>query len=290
MPSVVRWGEHSVRRILTIVALGLCSLLALSALGLYGLSQGYFDSSVAHEPPPPPPVLDPSASLPGTEQFEHLARTDPVGFLKDCLLRYHREVQGYRATLVKHEVIGGKPGRVETIDVAFREDPFSVLLTWKTNPAGMADKVLYVAGQNGGKALARGKFAHMIHHRDPYSADAMGTSRVALPEFGMAKGTERTLAAWEAAKAAGRLHVEYLGIETVGEVGNVPCYVLRRTCDPPEEDGLVTTIMSFDTAHWLQVGNVLKAANDQPIASYFFKDIVLNPDFSPNQFDPSAVK
>lgn len=278
------------RRLLTILALGLVGLAALSSLGLYGLSQGYFDSAVDHAPPPESPVLDTAADLPPPEQLEQLARTDPIAFLRTCLVRYRKEVRAYRATLVKHERINGKLGRAETIAVSFKEEPFSVLLAWKTPPAGMADRALYVAGQNGGKALARGKLLHMVHLRDPYSADALATSRYALPEFGIAKGMERTLAAWQAAASRGSLKVNYLGILPKAEVGGVKCYVFKRTCDPPEEDGLVTVETCFDTEHWLQVGNALAGPNDQRIAAYLFRDIVLNPEFPADQFEPAVLK
>jgi hypothetical protein len=279
-----------VRRLVTIVAIGFFVLVGVSALGLYGLSQGYFDAPVEHEPPPESPVLDTSVPLPSGDKLESLAKTDPIGFLKDCLIRYRKEVHGYYATLQKQERLSGRLGPVETIRVAFREEPFSVLMAWMSPPAGMADRALYVAGQNDGKALARGKILHMIHHRDPYSADAKNASRYALPEFGIAKGTERTLAAMERAEAGNSLKVAYLGIRPVAEAGNVPCYILRRTCDPPEADGIATVEIEVDTAHWLQVGTVLTAAGNQPVASYFFRDVQLNPTFSPTQFDLKAVK
>jgi hypothetical protein len=278
------------RRILTILFLGLLGVFGLSALGLYGLTRGYFESVPEHPQEPEPPVIDTTASLPAGDQLSSLARTDPPGFLRACLLRYRKEVQGYRATLQKQERLNGKLGPWELLAVDFREQPFSVFLTWKSSPAGMADRALYVDGENGGKALARGKILHLVHHRDPYSADATNASRVALPEFGMAKGTERTLAAWEHAAARGTLRVEYLGILPVSEVGGVPCHILRRTCDPPEEDGVVTTEMSFDVVHWLQVGNVLTGAGNEPIAAYYFRDLVLNPLFAPNEFDVRAMK
>src|SRR5207302_9692646 len=125
---------------------------------------------------------------------------------------------------------------------------------------------------------------------DPYSAEARATSRVPLPEFGIGKGTERALAAWQASANRGALKVEYLGVRPVSEVGGAPCHVLRRTCDPPEEDGVVTVEVSFDTDRWLQVANVLTAGGNQRVAAYYFRDLVLNPDFPPNQFDAGALK
>jgi hypothetical protein len=278
------------RRILIYLSLSLLGVFGLSALGMYGLTRGYFESVPEHPQEPESPVLDTTAALPADRQIETLARTDPPAFLRACLLRYRKEVQGYRATLQKQERLNGKLGPWELLGVEFCEQPFSVLLAWKSSPAGMADRALYVAGQNDGKALARGKILHLVHHRDPYSADATNASRVALPEFGMAKGTERTLAAWEKAAARGSLKVDYLGVRPVPEVGGVPCYVLRRTCNPPEEDGVVTVDMSFEVEHWLQVGNVLTAAGNQPIAAYYFRDIELNPEFAPNHFDARLLK
>jgi hypothetical protein len=235
-------------------------------------------------------ALDESASLPSPARLEALARTDAVAFLKACLLRYRREVRGYRTTLQKQETLNGQLGPAETIDVAFREEPFSVLMRWKSPPAGMADRALYVAGQNDGQALARGKyFLHRIFTRDPYSPEAMAAGRYALPEFGLAKGTERTLHAWQAAQGRGSLKTEYLGLRPVPEVGGVSCYVIRRICDPPEEDGVVTVEVAFDTAHWLQVSNVLTAGGGRLLAAYFFRDLVLNPPFLPDQFDRAAL-
>jgi hypothetical protein len=279
-----------VRRIFVVLVLAAGGLFGLSALGLYGLSQGYFEAAVDHPPSLESPQIDTSEQLPSPERLATLAQTDPVAFLRACLLRYRKEAKGYTAILHKQERLNGKVGPIETIAVTFREEPFSVLLAWKTPPAGMADRALYVAGQNGGKALARGKFAHFVHHRDPYSPDAMAAGRYAMPDFGIAKGTERTLAAWHTAKDRGSLKVEYLGIRPIPEVGGVPCHVLRRTCDPPEEDGLVTVETCFDTAHWLQIGNSLTTATGARIAAYYFRDLVLNPDFTPTQFDAAAIK
>jgi hypothetical protein len=278
------------RRFLIFISVGLFAVLSVGGLGLYAVSRGYFDSAVPHEPPPESPVLDTNAKLPSSDQVESLIKSDPIAFLRDSLIRYRREVRGYYCTLQKQERIKGKLGPGEVIGVAFREEPFSVLMHWQTPPLGMADRALYVAGQNGGKALARGKILHIVHHRDPYSADATNASRYALPEFGIAKGTERTLAAWEHAAARGALKVEYLGVRSVPEAGGVPCYILRRSCEPPEDDGVVTVDVSFDTAHWLQVGNVLTTAGRELVAAYYFRDLSLNPAFPADQFDAKQVK
>jgi hypothetical protein len=75
----------------------------------------------------------------------------------------------------------------------------------------------------------------------------------------------------------------------VAEAGNVKSYVLRRTCDPPEEDGIVTVEVAFDIEHWLQVGNVLTAGGNKLVAAYYFRDLEPNPKFPPDQFDRAAL-
>src|SRR5437764_1302308 len=78
-------------------------------------------------------------------------------------------------------------------------------------------------------------------------------------------------------------------VRAVPEAGGAECYVLRRTCDPPEEDGVVTVEIAVDTEHWLQVANVLTAAGGRRVGAYYFRDLVLNPEFPPGQFEKAAL-
>jgi hypothetical protein len=245
--------------------------------------------------PVPEANVNLSDSLPTSVQLEELARTDVLAFLKACVLRYEKEVHGYQAVLVKQELLGGKLNPVETVDVWFRDDPYSVLMRWKGDCPGRADRALFVKGANDDKTLAhpKNRAARMlvgdVVARDTDGPDARAASRYSLREFGLRKGTERTLAAWEAAQKRGNLHVEYLGIRPIPECGNRKCYVLRRTCDPPEEEGIVSIEAAFDVENWLQVGSVLTAANNKRVAAYHFRDIVLNPAFPADRFERVAL-
>jgi hypothetical protein len=167
-------------------------------------------------------------------------------------------------------------------------------MKWKTAPVGRADRALYIEGANDGKTLARpagraARFLVGVVARDSDGPDARSAGRYPLPEFGLKKGTERTLAAWTAAQKRGHLKAEYLGKRVIAEAGKKECYVLRRTCDPPEEEGIVSVEVAFDTEHWLQVANVLTAERGRKVGSYYFRDIVLNPEFPPDQFDKAAM-
>jgi len=233
-------------------------------------------------------------ALPTSAEIEKLARSDALAFLRECIRRYEKEVDGYTATLEKQEFLNGKLNPSEVVDVAFREEPFSVLMKWKSPPVGRADRALYVEGANDGKTLARpagraARFLVGIVARDSDGPDARAAGRYPLPEFGLKKGTERTLAAWTDAQKRGNLKVEYLGTRAIAEAGKKECYVLRRTCDPPAEEGIVTVEVAFDTEHWLQVANVLTAERGRKVGSYYFRDIVLNPEFPPDQFEKAAM-
>jgi Protein of unknown function (DUF1571) len=249
----------------------------------------------ASRAPVPGAEVNRSDALPTAKQLEQLAQKDVIAFLKACILRYEKEVRGYQAVLVKQEFISGKLNPVETADVWFRDDPFSVLMRWRGECVGRADRALYVRGANDDKTLAHPKnraarlLVGDVVARDTDGPDARAVSRYSLREFGLRKGTERTLAAWEAARKRGNLHVEYLGIRPLAECDNRPCYMLRRTCDPPEEDGIATVEVAFDVANWLQIGNVLTAGDGKRIAAYHFREVVLNPTFPPDQFERIAL-
>lgn len=251
--------------------------------------------SAAPRAPVPEAEINPDDALPTAERFVELARTDPIAFLKASILRYQREVRGYQAVLYKQEFIGGTLHPFETIDVAFQDEPYGLVLRWRGLCIGRADRVLYVKGANGDKMLARPKnrAARMlvgdVVARDTDGADARAAGRYSLREFGLKKGSERTLAAWEAAQKRGNLRVEYLGIKPIADCNNRPCHVLKRTCNPPEEDGVVDVEVAFDAENWLQIANLLTASDGRRIGAYYFRDIVLNPRFGADQFERSAL-
>src|SRR5262249_12084974 len=117
----------------------LCLVVCLVFAVLYRQGQ----EPAAEEQKTPEQVLEKSTALP---------HADTQVFLKKCLQRYDREVQGYTATLEKRERVAGTLHPREIIEAAFREQPFSVFMKWKTGASG-AKAVAYVEGQNDGKML-----------------------------------------------------------------------------------------------------------------------------------------
>jgi hypothetical protein len=240
-------------------------------------------------------VKDNGAALPDTATMEKLARTDPIAFLENCIRRCGREAKSYTLTLQKQETIGGKIQPSEVVEVAFRAKPHSVYFNWLEG-ARLAERVLYVEGENDGKMLARPKgglariVAGDVTAREVNGPDARNSARYTMDQFGFKKGEERTLASWKAARTAGTLNVEYLGRSKVKEVGDKECFILKRVAKEPENDGVKESLYYFDCDTWLQVGVVLKDQQGLLIGSYYFRDIKLNPEFKKDQFTPAALK
>jgi Protein of unknown function (DUF1571) len=240
----------------------------------------------------PWPALGQAGRL-ATSSKPPLPNPDPVEFLKMCLARYDREVQGYSLIMYKRERINGRLQPREIIQCYFKEHPFSVFLRWLEGKR-LVQSALYVQGQNNGKlvALPVGALALLgTFEKSPDGEEARQSGRYPINEFGLKIATQRVLDSWLAARAEHALHVEYLGVFRVPDAGDRACYKLRRTrYAQPEADGITDLTLYIDCENWLQVGSVLKGVHDELIAEYYFRDIHLNPTFAPHQFDRSALK
>jgi hypothetical protein len=252
----------------------------------------------ARPPERPVPVIsDDGKPLSDAEQMERLAREQPVEFVEECLRRYRRDVRkGYTLVMTKEERIDGQLQTPEEMEVAFREQPYSVSLKW-TKGARRAERTVYVTGQNDDKMLVRPTPKWRLVARlagrldkdgvarvDVDGDDARQSGRFTIKEFGMYQGLARLFADWKAARDRDALHVEYLGEKVVPETGSRTCYVLRRTQFlKPERDGVTEQVLYIDKDNWLQVGSVSKGENGL-VGAYFYRDITINPGFDPDPF------
>ncbi|MCX7700697.1 MAG: DUF1571 domain-containing protein [Gemmataceae bacterium] len=244
--------------------------------------------SVPQPSPEPPRVVEHGGALPDTAEMDRLAVTDAVAFLDACLRHQVRNIRGYSGVLCKTERIRGKLQPREVIDFWFSESPYRVLMKWREGSRG-AKASLYVEGANENRIAILTRL-NVVLDLDPDGRLVQDGGRYNIREFSMRQGTERTLRAWSAAQERGILRVEYLGRRTVPEADGRSCYVLRRTCDPPEEEGVVTVKVVIDAEHWLQVGSELIDGNGNLIGSYYFTGLSINPEFAADQFDRSALR
>ena len=254
--------------------------------------------------PPPPEAGTPSSSedlpvpkvsdegaLPSQERMDELAQTDVIAFLENALRRYHREIHGYHLIMQKQERLAGKLHPRELIEVLFREQPFSVYLRWLEG-ARLAERALYVEGENNGNMLVlpSGVLRYVgVVERDPEGKEAHQSGRFTMKQYGLRKATERYLASWTAAREEGTLNVKCVGVHAVKEADNRVCYHFHRVCAKPENDGVMEQTLFMDREWWLQVGSIIKGEGGQLIGEYYFRDIHLNPQFKPDQFQRAAL-
>lgn len=241
-----------------------------------------------------PASLAPAFEETVNEYYDDLRRRDPLAFIELALERVEREVHGYMAISRKKEKVAGKYNDPEEIEVAFRGKPFSVYMNWLQGARlTAAQKVVYVEGENNGKLLALPKLSFLgIQTRDVDGADAKAGSRYTIDHFGMHKGTQRTVASMKAARDRSQLHLKYLGEAKDPRLSDHrPMYIFqRKPYEPLEEEGLYDLTMFFDKETWLQVGSILKDKNGELIAEYYFRDVVINPEFPEWQFTRQALE
>ena len=227
----------------------------------------------------------------------NLARNDPLAFLENCVKHYDRDVRGYLTTMQKQERLQGRLQNKEVIEVAFRDQPHSVSLHWLQG-ARKADRVVFVAGENDGMMLAHpagtaGKLVKVVR-RKVDSDEARESGRYTLDQFGFKNTLLRAISSMQAAQKKGTLRLQFQGEAKVIEAGQRVCYKIKRTYSEPEGDGTQELTLYVDRENYIPIGVVVKGkvdpatGNRQLLGEYFFREVRLNPELSPEQFKPAA--
>lgn len=271
------------------------------------------------------PTFTPSTDpLPQTDQFAHLAQTDPVGMYEACLSRYAKEVKGFRATLDKHERVRGKLNDREVVRIVVAgevpeqpgtEPKLRVRMVW--DEGAQKDLIgnsvlgtLFVAGENNNemRTWRDSKFLREMSI-DPKVQLARDASRYCIQDAGIYRGMLRTYTAWKQRKDAGVLRAEYVGTQVSDRAGGRTCHVVRRTCATPEvdsfaldeaaptdaktvaRDGATEITVMIDAERWVQIGSVLKRHDGSLLAEYYFRDLELTTiPFPPDTFTMDGLK
>jgi hypothetical protein len=302
-----------------VILLGIATILVAMGMGAYAI---YFHHP--EEIAETARVEDDKHVLPQADEFEHLAKSDPVAMLEKCLVRYQREIQGVRCILDKEERVKGKLLPREVISLSVRGDVpdpstnkthIEVLMKWQSG----AQKVL-------GSELKGTLYLEKLGgNKDPINTwrpsapffkekeigvnedSAKNASRYCIRDAGPYRGMLRTYDVWKERKQEGTLTTEYLGRKPVEKAGGADCYMVKRICrslevDPFELGGTVKltpellaqegfselTIM-IDAKSWIQVGTELRRDNGDLIGAYYFRDIEVNPAFPTDTFNKDGL-
>jgi hypothetical protein len=318
--SPSRTGGVRMRRIVVV---------SLAALIVAGLVMGVY-GRFFREPPPlaaAPEFKDTGDRLPTQQEFEELVRTDPVKMLDACLRRYHREVKnGITATLVKSERVYGDPKppkepQEEVVRLAVRGDVpdadgkgrVQVRMIWefgaRKSLLGTVNGTLFLEEEGGGKDKITVSTGIAVIPTAVNGPLARGASRYCMRDAGLRGAMLRSHTVWKQRQDNGALHWRFVEKRAVLEVGGQVCYVVERTCPSPEVDpfeiggapnirdrdnpadvGSVRVTLFIDAEKWLQVGSQLHRQDGHLLASYYFRDINLNPTFADDTFTTDGLK
>jgi hypothetical protein len=235
---------------------GVITLPLLAGIGV-GVYAVYFQ---AQEAPDVPAFVDAGAKLSTHEEFDKLARENPVKMLDAALTRYQREVRGgAHFTMEIQERVKGNPKApaappVQTIDAWVRGDvpdppeskktAIEVMMRWTEG----AKSVLFVGtvtrslfserpraeGGLDGEMLTEP--AGPLGSVKPNISVARQQSRYCMRDAGLYRSMLRTHQAWKACQEAGEFQFEYLGKKPVEKAGGRECHVIKRLCPRTETD------------------------------------------------------
>ncbi len=232
--------------------------------------------------------------------LEAWASHDPLGFLEYCREHYQSTVQDYACTFVKRECLRGKVRDQQTAVVRFREEPFSVDMTFVEN-IGECKRALYVedmwvdddgnelAWAEPGGAIVRvfiSKIQQPIH-----GPRAKKASRRTIDQFGFGRTLDLVLQYSRKAQQEGVLCLKYVG---TGQVDGRPTYVLERMLpyngsEEPYPDRVL--VLHIDQEHLLPTACYSYADEKREVllGSYVFRDVHLNNGYEDKDFDPEYI-
>jgi hypothetical protein len=234
---------------------------------------------------------DGTAPAEARAKAERLARTDQTACVAYCLAASAGRWRDYTCTFAKQERIGGLLGKPQRVAVKFREEPFSVVMSWLENPP-IADRILYVEGAFDGRMLVRpsnlllrtlapgGTFAQR-----PDSPEVIRNTLRPVTAFGFIRTLESMLAVYRRAKAAGELEEAFGGEANVA--GRRTVVMVRRL---PEGKGYpaARTLTYLDAARLLPVRIESYGVDGDLRSRYTYEDVKFDVGLTDEDFSPEA--
>src|SRR5215467_13325359 len=215
------------------------------------------------------------------------ASQDALGIVADMKAAY-ANIQNYTARFVKRERIKDKLRDAEDISLKFRE-PGKIYMRWM-GPAVPGREILFVKGRDQDRALIHepklpSSLVTILTRPD--SPLVLQESRYPITDVGL--GQLINLLATHTHRALTR------GELTTREVPAVDPSVAAKTeqrlelITPKTATGYLANraVVTIDLATRLPVAVELFGASDELLASYTYKDLIVNPGLTDRDFDPT---
>lgn len=234
------------------------------------------------------PAPEAAGKAPTEAELVKLAKTDQTALWELSLKHYDQSYRDYTCLFIKQERLGSTLGTVQTIEAGFSEQPYSVKLHWLKGDQG-ADRFIYVAGRNDGKALAHptGLLGVLLPwvHLDPAGWLVMRTTLRPITDYGFKRSLEIFLATDRQALAAKELRLENGGMTTVEETGRPALLLIRHL--PPKKGYPAAQIKVWLDREWLLPVKMEGYDWDGQLTfRYLYKDVKFNVGLKPADFKP----
>jgi len=279
-------------QIFTVVATSLAAVTALQCQE--SVAPTSMTRPVVMEVSAPAAVAAPADSV----NIRGLVERDPLGFLIYCRDRYARQnVRDYTCLFTSQQRVQKTMTPVQESRVRFRENPYSVDMTWTKN-ATAAKRALYVrnAWKDGsGRELAWFKpagaiiklFVPKIQQRVD-GVRAKAASRRTLNQFGFRQTLDLIIKYAKRGRDNGDLQLEYVG---EGTIDNRPTYVFERRLpfngqEEPYPDRLLRYHIDQKWLVPIACFSYADRSGNDLLGSYVFSDVRFNVGLGDDDFDP----
>lgn len=228
-----------------------------------------------------------------TVNFEDLCRTKPLAAVQESLAGYERTVQTFRCNFVKQEFLNNTLRPTEKIRCEFREEPFSVTMTWLENP-GRAAHMIFVHGENEDQLLAvpASKTQRFLTggfvKRSPYDKEVMQAARNPVTKFGIRGMTRGLLEQWDATN--GNYELNYMGLTEIPELPGRKVHTFHYRPGVPEGEEQITEKKIYFDSEWKILVGLVLHSNEQLIARYFYQELEINPMLPEDTFQIKRFK
>lgn len=215
------------------------------------------------------------------------ASQDVVGLVADMKAAY-ASIQDYTARFVKRERIKDKLHDVEDIRLKFRE-PGSIYMRWVGSYVP-GREILFVKGRHEDRALIHEpKFPSSLITilTPPDSPLILQESRYPITDVGLGRLIELLATHIDRAMTRGELATREIPAADPSSSAKAERRLELMT--PKTATGYLAhrTVVSIDLGTRLPVAVDLFGANDELLASYMYKDLVVNPGLTDRDFDPT---